>query len=75
MAMLITTIANIKEQSSEAGFKMFCEEQGIDPENYAEPEEGVCVDKMALYRYGAAIAAKELTASVKSFKKSSGMNP
>jgi hypothetical protein len=73
MAMLITTIANIKSECTEEGFKMFCREQGIDPENYQEPEEGVCVDKMDLYRYGAATAAQSLANSVSALKAELGM--
>jgi hypothetical protein len=64
MSMLITSIKNIKEQSSTDGFMVFCIEQGIDPNNYVEPEFGVCVDKMDLWRYGAGKAALELSASV-----------
>lgn len=74
MAMLITSIADIKSQATEEGFKLFCKEQGIDPANYKEPEEGVCVDKMDLYRYGAAEAARSLAKSVASFKHDVGMS-
>lgn len=72
--MLITSIAAIKAQTTEEGFKLFCKEQEIDPDNYTEPEEGICVDKMDLYRYGAAEAAQDLASSVKSFKRASGMS-
>jgi hypothetical protein len=73
MAMLITTIAKIKESCTEEGFKMFCSEQGFDPGNYQEPEEGVCVDKFDLYRYGAAAAAQSLSSSVNALKAEIGM--
>lgn len=66
MAMLITSIAIIKQQSTPEGFLLFCKENEIDPENYVEPEAGVCVDKMDLLRYGATTAAVDLAASVKS---------
>lgn len=66
MAMLITSIAIIKQQSTPDGFLLFCKENEIDPENYVEPAEGVCVDKMSLLRCGATAAAVDLSASVKS---------
>lgn len=65
MAMLITTIANIKASATPQGFLLFCQEQGIDAESYSEPEEGVMVGKMDLYRYGAAEAASDLNRSVR----------
>ena len=66
--MIITSISKIKAQTT--GFNLFCKEEGIDPENHKEPEEGCCVDKMDLYRYGAYKAAQELQSSVDSFKES-----
>lgn len=74
MAMLITSVAAIKAQCSPEGFKLFCQEEGIDPDHYEEPEEGVCVDKMDLYRYGAAEAAQNLAASVNTLKKACGLH-
>jgi hypothetical protein len=71
MAMLITSIASIKAQTTEEGFKLFCQEAGINPANYVEPEEGVCVDKMDLYRYGAGTVAQALAESVAAFQKDS----
>lgn len=66
MAMLITSIEYIKNQSTPEGFLLFCKENGVNPESYTEPEHGVCVDKMDMYRYGATAAAQNLTSSVRS---------
>ncbi len=66
MAMLITSIRKMEEQCSPNGFKLFCQEQGINPENYVEPEEGVCVDSLDLLRYG---AKKEFVALKHSVRK------
>lgn len=65
MAMLITSIRSMEAQCSPSGFKVFCQEQGIDPENYVEPEEGVCVDSLDLLRYGAVAEFVALKTSVR----------
>jgi len=51
MSALITSIARVKETASPDGFLLFCKENDIDPENYAEPEEGVMVDSFDIFRY------------------------
>jgi len=66
MAMLITSIKDIKDKSTPDGFLLFCQEEGVNPESYTEPEHGVCVGKMDMYRYGATAAAQDLASSVKS---------
>jgi len=64
MAMLITSVAEVREAASEKGWRLFCEEQGFDPENPGEPEEGVMIDKLDLLRYGMDEAYDDLVASV-----------
>ena len=69
MVMLITSIKQLRSKTTPEGFALFCKEEGIDPEKYVEPHEGICVDKMDLYRYGAVEEASNLNSSVKKIKK------
>ena len=57
MSAVITSIAAVKEAATEEGFRLFCEERGIDPDAFAEPEEGVMIDSFDLLRYGMATGA------------------
>lgn len=52
MSALITSIEKIKRASTERGFRLFCAEHDIDPDNFVEPEEGVMIDSLDLLRYG-----------------------
>lgn len=73
MAMLITSIAKIRECATPEGFALFCQEEGVSPETCIEPEEGVMVSEYDLYRYGAAGAARELRNSTDAFREAAGL--
>jgi hypothetical protein len=64
MSAVITSIAAVKEAATEEGFRLFCEERGIDPDAFAEPEEGVMIDSFDLLRYGMDETHDELKADV-----------
>ncbi len=48
---LITSIEKVRETATSDGFLLFCEENGIDAENYVEPEEGLMIGSFDLLRY------------------------
>lgn len=72
MAMLITTIAAIKEEASRKDSGCSAKNRASTRIATSSPKK-VCVDKMDLYRYGALAAAQDLAASAQRLKRSCGM--
>ena len=71
MAMLITSVAAVRKATvnNEAGWRLFCTDAGIDPENPQEPEHGmgVAIEKYDLARYGMDTEFNDLVTSTRDF--------
>lgn len=67
MAMLITNVRQVWEQASELGWKMFCDEQAVDP-NRPDLDQDVMIDSFDLLRYEMSEAHRDLRASVNVMK-------
>ena len=72
MSALITNLASVRAQATPSGLVRFYAEQGFSPSS-PEPEFGVLIDEVDLYRYGMAKSAADTAQSLSELKAEIGI--